>query len=67
MEKDNSCVEIVSKKRRWIYSDEECGKKAKHLVEYTLNGKETSKSLCGVHLKSVTSWLERIRVPYIKK
>lgn len=45
---------------------EECGCKAKHHIYYELNGKEVVKLLCGKHYNSVTSWLNRISVPFQK-
>lgn len=59
-----SCCEIVSKKRGFIYVDEECGNRAKIEIEYTLNNKHTQKKLCMKHFKSVTAWLDRIKVSY---
>ena len=59
-----SCCEIATKKRGFIYVDEECGNKAKIEVEYTLNGKLVRKQLCMKHYKSVTAWLDRINVSY---
>jgi len=43
-----SCCEIASKKRGFIYVDEECGNRAKIEIEYTLNNKHTQKKLCNV-------------------
>ena len=59
-----SCWEIATKKRGFIYVDEECGNKAKIEIEYTLNGKLVRKKLCMKHYKSVTAWLDRIKVSY---
>ena len=59
-----SCCEIATKKRGFIYVDEECGNKAKIEIEYTLNGKLVRKQLCMKHYKSVTAWLDRINVSY---
>jgi hypothetical protein len=59
-----SCCEVASKKRGFIYVDEECGNRAKIEIEYTLNNKYTKKKLCLKHFKSVTAWLDRIGVSY---
>ena len=61
-----SCCEIATKKIKElrIYVDEECGNNAKKEIEYTLNGKLVRKKLCMKHYKSVTAWLDRIKVPY---
>jgi hypothetical protein len=59
-----SCCEIASKKRGFIYVDEECGNRAKMEIEYMLNNKHTKKKLCMKHYKSVTAWLDRIGVSY---
>lgn len=59
-----SCCEIASKKRGFIYVDEECGNKAKIEIEYTLNNRVVRKQLCLKHFNSVTAWLDRIKVSY---
>ena len=62
-----SCTEICEKKseRAYRYYDEECGRKAYYHITYMLsNGKSYNKLLCNRHLKSVTAWLDRIKVPY---
>lgn len=59
-----SCCEIATKKRGFIYVDEECGNKAKIEIEYMLNNKYVKKQLCIKHFKSVTAWLDRIKVSY---
>ena len=60
----SSCCEVATKKRGFIYVDEECGNKAKIEIEYTLNNKYVKKQLCMKHYKSVTAWLDRIKVSY---
>lgn len=60
----NNCCEIARKKRGFIYVNEECGNKANYTITYMLNGKLTIKTLCKRHLKSVTAWLERIKITY---
>lgn len=63
-----SCSQIATKLKKvgstGIYSDEECGNKAKIEIEYTLNNKLVNKKLCMKHYKSVTKWLDRIKVSY---
>ncbi len=62
-----SCSEICEKKgiRAYKYYDEECGCKAYHHITYTLsNNKSYDKLLCNRHFKSVTSWLDRIKIQY---
>lgn len=63
-EQDGSCCEIATKKRGFIYFDEECGNRAKIEIEYILNNKVVRKKLCLKHFKSVTDWLCRIKVSY---
>lgn len=59
------CSEIVEKKKKFIYVNEECGNKASFEIKYTLfNNQQAHKTLCKRHYKSVTAWLNRIGCEY---
>jgi hypothetical protein len=61
------CNQISTKKRKFIYTDEECGCNASVNIEYILNNRKVQKNLCKRHFKSNVSWLEKIQVPFLKR
>lgn len=51
-DKMEKCNQLATKKKKFIYIDEECNCKAIVKIEYLLNNKNVEKKLCKRHLKT---------------
>ena len=67
MSEGKKCNQVATKKRTFIYIDEECGCNASVKIEYILNDKKVEKTLCKRHFKSNATWLNKIGVPFLKR